>query len=324
MRLATAAALVAVSASALMSPAAIAQAYPSRPIRLIVPQTPSGQVDTIGRTLAQHFAEKLGQPWIVENRAGANGAIGFEAAAKSAPDGYTLLMSNQSGLVFAPALKKSLPYDPLADFTSLGMLFDAPYYLLVHPSVPARTVTELIALARAQPGKLNYASVGVGSGQHLFTEMLKSATGMDLVHVPYKGSTQAGTDLVAGSVQVMLNGSGFTLPQAKGGKVRVLASTGSQRTVAMPELPTLMEAGVPGFSASTWYSMSGPAKLPRALVQKLNGDMLEALKGGPVRQKLVELDMIVLPGPPEELTERVRRELPVFAKAVRDAGVEPE
>ncbi len=298
--------------------------YPSKPIRFIVPQTPSGQVDTVARTVAQYLAERMGQPWVVENRAGANGAIGFEAGARAAPDGYTVLMSNQSGLVFAPALKKSLPYDPIADFSSITLLFDTPYYLIVHPSVPARSVQELLALARSQPGKLNYATVGVGSGQHLYMEVFKASTGTDLVHVPYKGSTQAGADLLAGQVQVMLQGSGFTVPQAKSGKVRALASSGSQRTLAMPELPTIGESGVPGFTASTWYGISGPARLPRAIVERLNREVGELLRSPAVRDKFAAFDIVLTPGTPEELTERVRSEIPVFAKATRDAGIEPE
>src|SRR4051812_4164819 len=209
-----------------LAAAAHAQNYPSKPVRFIIPQSPGGQVDVVGRSVAQFFSERMGQPFVVDNRAGANGAIGFEAGAKAPPDGYTLLMANQSGLVFAPILKKTLPYDSLADFSPVSMLFETPYYLIVHPSVPARSVTELLALARSQPGKLNYGTVGVGSGQHMFIEVFKAATGIDIVHVPYKGAAQAGTDMIAGSVQIMFQFYGFTVPNAKSGKTRVLASTG--------------------------------------------------------------------------------------------------
>ena len=308
--------------SALAQPAA--GAYPNRPIRFIVPQTPGGMVDNVARAVAQHLTEHLGQPVVVENRAGANGAIGFEVAARSAPDGYTLLMVHQAGLVLATASRKTLSYDPLRDFASISLLFETPYYLIVHPSVAARSVQELIDLARAQPGKLNYSSTGVGSGQHLFMERFKTLTRVNLVHVPYKGSSQAGTDLLSGQVQVMLQGPAFTVPQARTGRVRVLAATGTKRTQAMPEVPTVSEAGVPGFDASTWWGLSGPAGLPRPIINRLNRDAAEILKSPAVREKFAELNIDLVPSTPEELTERVRAEIPIFTKAMRDAGIEPE
>jgi len=299
-------------------------AYPSKPIRFVVPQTPSGQVDTVARTVALHLSERLGQPLIVENRAGANGVIGTDAVAKAPPDGHTLLMSAQSAIVFNAVLRKSLPYDPLLDFSSITMLFETPYYLVVHPSVPARTVLELLALARTQPGKLNYATVGTGSGQHFYMEIFKGSTKTNFVHVPYKGSSQAGTDLLTGQVQVMLQGSGFTLPQARSGKIRALASTGSQRTQGMPDLPTVMEAGVPGYSASTWYGLVGPARLPRPIIDRLNREVGEILRLPAVHDKFASMDIVLSPGTPEALAERVRNEIPIFAKVVREAGIEPE
>ena len=299
-------------------------AYPAKPIRFVVPQTPSGQVDTVARTVAQHLSERLGQPLIVENRAGANGVIGTDAVAKAAPDGHTLLMSAQSAVVFNAVLRKSLPYDPVADFSAITMIFETPYYLVVHPSVPARTLLELLALARAQPGKLNYATVGTGSGQHLYMEIFKGITKTDFIHVPYKGSSQAGTDLLTGQVQVMLQGAGFTLPQAKSGKIRVLASTGSQRMQGMPEIPTVIEAGVPGYVASTWYGLVGPARLPRPIIDRLNRETGEILRLPAVRDKFVSMDILLSPGTPEALSERVRNEIPMFAKVVRDAGIELE
>jgi tripartite-type tricarboxylate transporter receptor subunit TctC len=311
---------------ALCAPAlALAQgSYPSKPIRFVVPQTPGGQVDTVGRSVAQQLGERLGQPVVIENRAGANGAIGSEHVARSVPDGYTLLMSNQSSLVFNAVTRKSLPYDPVTDFGSITLLFDTPYYLIVHPSVPAKSVQELIALARSQPGKLNFGTVGVGSGQHLFTETFKARTKIDIVHVPYKGSTQVGADILAGQIQLMLQGSGFTVPQAKTGKIRVLASSGAKRTVAMPDVPTIAESGIAGYTASTWYGLSGPAKLPRSIVDRLNRDVGEILRSAALREKFEPVDIVLAPSTPEELTERVRTEIPLFAKAMKDAGVEPE
>ncbi len=312
------------AASTLHCSGAQAQAWPAKPIRYIIPQSPGGQVDVVGRTVAQFLSERLGQPFVVDNRAGANGAIGFEAGAKAAPDGYTLLMSNQSGLVFAPIIKKTVPYDPIADFTPISMLFETPYYLIVHPSVPANNVQELLALARAQPGKLNYGTVGIGSGQHMFIEVLKAATGIDIVHVPYKSGAQAGTDMLAGSVQMMFQFYGFTVPNAKSGKTRALASTGTRRTEALPDVPTMAEAGVPNYVAATWYSLSGPARLPRPLVERLNRETGELLRLGAMKEKFGPQDVVLLPGRPEEVTERIKAELPLFSKIAKDAGIEPE
>jgi tripartite-type tricarboxylate transporter receptor subunit TctC len=261
---------------------------------------------------------------IVDNRAGANGAIGFEAGAKAPPDGYTLLMSNQSGLVFAPVIRKSLPYDSLADFTPISMLFETPYYLLVHPSVPARSVQELLALARAQPGKLNYATVGVGSGQHMFIEVLKAATGIDIVHVPYKGAAQVGTDLLAGAVQIGFQFYGFSVPNARSGKTRALASTGNNRTEAMPRLPTMTEAGVPGYTAATWYALSAPARLPAPILERLNRETTGVLRSAAMREKFGPQDVVLLPGRPEEVTNRIKTEMPLFTEIARNAGIKPE
>ena len=301
-----------------------AQPWPSKPIRFIVPQTPSGQVDTVARTVAQHLGERLGQPLIVENRAGANGVIGTDTVAKAPPDGLVLLLSAQSAMVFNAVLKKSLPYDPIADFSSVTMVFETPYYLVVHASVPAKSVQELLALVRSQPGKLNYATVGTGSGQHLYMEVFKNMTKVDMVHVPYKGSAQAGTDLLTGQVQVMLQGSGFTLPQVKPGKIRVLASTGPQRMQGLPDVPTVMEAGVPGYTASTWYGLVGPAHLPRAIIDRLNREVGDILRQLAVREKFNAMDLLLTPGTPDALAVRVRSEIPLFARVVRDAGIEPE
>jgi tripartite-type tricarboxylate transporter receptor subunit TctC len=301
-----------------------AQSWPAKPVRFIIPQSPGGQVDVVGRTVAQYLSERLGQPFVVDNRAGANGAIGFEAGAKAPPDGYTLLMSNQSGLVFAPIVKKFLPYDTLTDFTSISMLFETPYYLIVHPSVPAKNVQELVALARSQPGKLNYGTVGVGSGQHMFIEVLKAATRMDIVHVPYKGAAQAGTDMLAGSVQIMFQFYGFTVPNVKAGKTRVLASTGAKRTEALPDVLTLQELGIPGYTAATWYSLSGPTRLTAPIVDRLNRDTGEILRSAPMREKFGPQDVVLLPGRPEEVTNRVKAEIPLFTKIARNAGIEPE
>ena len=301
-----------------------AQSWPSKPIRFIIPQTPSGQVDTVGRSVMQQLSERLGQPVVVENRAGANGAIAHEGVARAAPDGHTLLMVSQSAMVMNPVMRKSLPYDPLKDFTPISMLFETPFYLIVHPTVPVKSMQELVTLAKSQPGKLHFATAGTGNSQHLYVEILKSRSGMDLTHVPYKGSAQAGTDMLTGIVQVMLQGSGFTVPQAKAGKVRVLASSGGRRTHAMPEVPTIAEAGVPGYVASTWYGLAGPAQLPRTIHDRLIQDVTEILRMPALVDKFGAQDIILSPTTPEQLMERVRTELPLFAKAARAAGIEPD
>lgn len=316
--------LVAAAGILVYSSAVPAQTYPSRSIRFIVPQTPGGMVDNVARTVAQHLTERLGQAVVVENRAGANGTIGIEFVARSAPDGYTLLMSTHSGFVLATATRKTLSYDPLRDFAHITTLFEAPYYLVVHPSVPVKSVQELIALARSQPGRLNYGSTGVGSGQHLGMETFKTRTNLNIVHVPYKGAAQAGNDLLSGQVQLMLQGPTFTVPQVRNGKIRALATSGSRRTQAMPDLPTVSEAGVPGYEASTWWALSGPAGLPRAIVDRLNRETGDMLRSPAVREKFAASNIELMASTPEELSERIRREIPVFTKAVRDAGIEPE
>jgi tripartite-type tricarboxylate transporter receptor subunit TctC len=310
-------------------PAAPAQAqsapdnYPSRPVHFLVPYTPGGALDVFARGLAQHFQERTGQPMVVENRPGASQAIALDAAAKSPADGYTLVMGTQSGLVFLTAARKSLPYDPLRDFASITMLFAFPFVVTVHPSVPVRTVQELIALAKAQPGKLFYASIGTGSGHHLATEIFKTRTGIDMVHVPFKGNAQAQTDLVAGQVQVMLEGPSI-LPLVKSGKVRALATTGRIRTKSMPELPTVIEAGVPGFDIATWFGLSAPAGVPRPIIDRLNREVGDYLRLPATYDKFSSAGYEFMPSTPEEMTERVKSELPMWTKVMRAAGIEPE
>ncbi len=298
--------------------------YPSRPIRFIVPQTPGGMVDAAARTVAQSLSQRLGQPVVVDNRAGANAVIGTEAAAKSTPDGHTIVLILQAALVFNAAMMKNLPYDPLRDFASISLLFDTPYYLAVHDSVPARSVRELIDLARARPGKLSYASVGVGSGQHFAMEMFKAQTHVDLLHVPYKGSAQASADLLAGHVMVMFQGPTFTVGHLGAGKLRALATSGRHRTQALPDVPTISEAGVPGFEASTWFGLSAPAGVPPVVIDRLNREVGEILNSGATREKFASLYIDPAPSTPEQMTERIRTEIPLFTKLMRDAGIEPE
>jgi tripartite-type tricarboxylate transporter receptor subunit TctC len=301
-----------------------APGYPNRPIRLVVPIAAGGMVDVVARTVAQHLAERLGQPVITENRPGANGVVALEFASKSPPDGYTLVLVTQANLVFNPYLYRKLPYEPLRDFASVSTLFAAPLNFVVPPSLAARSVPELIALARSQPGKLSYASIGVGSGQHLAMEFFKARTGLDIVHVPYKSSVSAMSDLLAGRVHMMMEGPTSTLPLIRSGKLRALASLGPQRTAALPELPTISEAGVPGFAILTWFGLSVPAGVPRPIIERLNREVGDLLRSPAAREKFAASNIELAGSTADEMDERIRNEIPLFMKLMRDSGIEPE
>ncbi len=315
-------------ALALLAPSVAAQdsaaGYPNRPVKFINQYSPGGLGDTFARALAQHLAERLGQPFVVENRTGANGIIAAEIAAKSPADGYTLLMGTQSGLVLNTATHKKLPFDLIRDFAPISLLFSTPFYLLVHPSVKATTVSELVALARSQPGKLTYASLGRGSGHHLAAEQFSKLTGIDIVHVPYKGSGQAMTGLLSGQVHMMFEGPVSGLPPVRSGKVRGLATTGAKRTVAAPELPTMIEAGIAGFDISTWFGFVAPSGTPRSIIDRLNGETRQMLTLPATAQRFAAFGIDLLPSTPEQMAERIRVDLPLWTKIVRDAGIEAE
>ncbi len=297
--------------------------YPNRPVRFIVPYTPGSALDVLARDLGQVFLERLGQPMVIDNRPGASQAIALEAAAKSPADGYTLVMGTQSGLVFLTASRKSLPYDPLRDFASITMMVAFPFNVTVNPSVPARSIAELIALAKAQPGKLFYASIGMGGGHHLVTELFKTRAGIDVVHVPFKGNAQAQAGIIAGEVQVMFEGPSI-LPHIRSGKVRALATSGLIRTRALPDLPTVSEAGLPGFDMATWFGLSAPSAVPRPIIDKLNRQVGDYLRSPATQTKFAAAGFEFIPSTPEEMIERVRSEIPMAAKLMRSVGMEPE
>jgi tripartite-type tricarboxylate transporter receptor subunit TctC len=301
-----------------------AAGFPAKPMRVIVPYTPGGLVDVFARALGAYLTQRLGQPLVMDNRPGASQAIGLELAAKSAPDGYTLVTGTQAGLVFTTAARASLPYDPLRDFAHITTLFDTPFYLVVHPSVPAHSVQEIIAYAKSRPGNLSYASIGVGSGHHLAMELFKMRTGIDVVHVPYKGSPQSMTDLISGLVQLEFEGPVATLPNIRSGKIRALASSGHARTRALPELPTVSEAGVPGFEIAPWFGLSAPAGVPRPIIDRLNREVAAMLNSPAERERFAASNIEFKPSTPEEMTERVRAEIPVWTKVMRAAGIQPE
>jgi tripartite-type tricarboxylate transporter receptor subunit TctC len=301
-----------------------AQPYPSRPIRFIVPYTPGGLGDTFARAVGQGLSERLGQPVVIDNRPGASQAIGAELTAKAQPDGYTLFMGTQSGLVLNTIAKKSLPYDPVRDFAPISTLFTSPLYLVVHPSVPAKSVQELIAAARARPGKYTFASIGPGSSLHLAGEMFRMRAKLDIVHVPYKGSAPAITDLLSGQVDMMFEGGVSALPHVRSGKLRALATTGRKRTEAMPQLPTMAEAGVPDFDVTVWFGLVAPAKVPRPIIEQLNREVAEILRTPALKEKFAAAGIDITPSTPEELGRRIRDDLPYWTKIMRDAGIQPE
>ncbi len=301
-----------------------AQGYPSRTIRLLTGTTAGGMVDTFVRTLSSHLAQRLGQPVVVDNRPGGSQMIVHEAVARAEPDGHTLVQSSQIGLVLVQGTHKSVPYDPIRDFTHITTLFSSPFYLLVHPAVPARSVQELIAYAKAHPGKVNYGSIGVGSMHHLGMELLSMRTGMKLVHVPYKGSAQLMPDILSGQVQVMFQGPTSSLPPARSGKLRALAVTGPERSRALPQLPTMAEAGIADFNIDAWFGLSGPANLPRPIAERLNRETVSFLRNKEMIDRFAESNIDMLPGTPEQFVEQVRSEIPLWTKVMRAAGIQPE
>ena len=315
--------VVVAAASGFAAPVQAQTGYPAKPIRYIVPYAPGGVVDNSARSLGQYFLEKMGQPVVIENRPGASQAIALELAAKAVPDGYTIVTANEAGLVFLTVSRKSLPYDPLRDFAPIGTMFTTSFYLLVHPSLSVGTVSELIAYAKANPGKLSFGSVGIGSSQHLAMELFKIKTGTDMVHVPYKTAPTSMADLLSARTQVMFEGPG-SLPHMKSGKLRGLAISSLHRSPAMPDLPPLAEAGVPGYEMSSWMGIATQAQVPRPVVDRLNRELGEWLRLSATRDRLAAQSLDPMPGTPEEMAERIRSEIPVWAKVMRAAGIEPE
>ncbi len=298
--------------------------YPSRPIRLIVPQTAGGMVDTAARTVAQPLAQRLGQPVIVDNRAGANAVIGTEAAVKSTPDGHTLLLVLQAALVFNVITLKNLPYDSLRDFASISLLFETPYYLAVHDSVPARSVKELIELARSRPGKLTYASAGAGGTIHLSAELFKSMTGITMEHIAYKSSPLAHLDMIGGQVHAMFDAMPTALPQVRAGKLRALAVTTAQRSSQLPELPTVAEAGVPGFEAAGWFGFAAPAGTPKDVVNKLNKEIVRILNLPDVKERLIAQGAEPVGDTPEKFAKYIKAEAAKWGKVIRTLNLKIE
>jgi tripartite-type tricarboxylate transporter receptor subunit TctC len=305
-----------------LSSAAFAQSYPAKPIRLVVPLAPGGGGDLIARMIAQKISEPLGQTVIVDNRPGGSTIIGTEIVARAQPDGYTLVMATSSHGI-NPALYK-LPFDPVKDFTGVCLFATAPMMLTVHPNVPAKNVRELIAVAKANPGKLNYASSGTASIPHLAGELFNLSAGVKTVHIPYKGSGPALTDLLGGQVDMMFASPVPTIPHVKSGRLRAIAVASPQRSRAMPELPTIAESGLPGFEAGSFYIVLGPAHMPAAIVSKLNEEMNKAAQLADVRERLSGEAAVVVGGTPQQATAFLEAEIARWNKVVKAAGIKLE
>ena len=303
---------------------AVAQDYPLRPVRVIVPYPPGGPTDVIVRVVANRLTESLGQQVIVENRAGASGMIGAELVAKAPPDGYTLLV-NPSIHVILPSLVPKMAYDAIRDFTHITLLVSVPLFLVVNNSLPVRNVQDLIAYAKANPGKLNFASASSGSSSQLAGEQFKLFAGVQMQHIPYKGSTPALTDVMGGQVQMMFDSTPSAMPFVKSGKLRALAVTTAKRTGAAPDIPSMAESGLPGFDHSNWYGVWGPPGLPRDVVNKLSTAIAATMQKKDVRDRLVDLGADPVDGvSPAQFEAYAQSELARFAKIVKQAGVKME
>ena len=303
--------------------AASAQGYPAKPIRLIVPSTPGGSVDTLARTVGPRLAEKWGQQVIVDNRSGAGGAIAGELVAKSPPDGYTLLVGTVASLATNVSLQKKLPYDPAKDFAPVTLLATQNLMLLVHPSLPVKSVKDLTALAKKRPGSLSFSSAGNGTGGHLSGELYKMLAGVDLLHVQYKGVAPAMIDVVSGQVTMTFASILSGAQQVRTGRLRALAVTGARRSPAVSDLPTMMEAGVANYESATWYGIVAPAGTPADIINRLNGEITSILKGQEMNDRLTKEGADPVGNTPAEFARHIQTEIEKWRKVIRAAGIEP-
>jgi tripartite-type tricarboxylate transporter receptor subunit TctC len=300
-----------------------AQTYPTKPVKIIVPFSPGGSVDMVARLVGKRLSETLGQPFIIDNRAGASGNIGAEIAAKSAPDGYTLLVTGPGVLVANSHLYKKLPFDPAKDFSPVIRLVNQPNILMVHPSVQASNVKELIALAKSRPGKLAFGSAGIGTGQDIAARQFTMMTGTDVLNVPYKGGAPALTDLLGGQIDAMFETAPTAMPYVKQGKLKGLAITSAKRSSLLPDLPTVSEAGVSGYESVTWIGMLAPAGTPKANVDLLNAEIQKVLDGE-VGKQLAELGLDPIGGSPKDYSDAIRKDAVVYEKIIKAANIQPQ
>ncbi|MEQ1776890.1 MAG: tripartite tricarboxylate transporter substrate binding protein [Burkholderiales bacterium] len=307
-----------------VSPALAQEGYPAKPVRFIAPYPPGGSSDVLARVIAQKLTDALGRQVIVENRPGATGNIGHELAVKSAPDGYTLLLTTKSQMVNNPYLFKRLPFDPLTDFSLLTMIANAGHVLVVHPAVPARNVKELIALAKARPGKLSYGSAGAGSTVGIVAEVFKSIVKVDILQVPYKGTVLAVSDVVGGQIEMVFSDMVPAVPQIRGGRLRALAVTTAERSPALPDVPTMIESGIKEPLPTQWWGMSGPKGMPPAIVSRLNSEIGRIVALPDVKQRYSDLGIMPMHTTPERMLELIRIEIPQTAKILAAIGLKPE
>ncbi len=322
-------ATVIVCSAALLTGAAFAgsvqaQAYPQRPIRAVVPLGPGGGTDTIGRLVSAKLSEGLGQQIVVDNRGGAGGVVGTDIVAKAAPDGYTILVGSITTNAVNPALYKKLPYDHIRDFAPISMIGTIPNVLVVHAGVPAKSMKEFIAYGKANPGKINYGSSGIGSAPHLSMELIRSMTGVSMVHVPYKGAGAALADVLGGQLQALCSSLAGLLPHIKSGRVRALGVTTSQRNPQLPDVPTIAEAALPGYEVVIWYALFAPARIPRPILARLNAETVKALNSADLKERLTLQGLDVASSTPDELLAFVKSETAKWTKVAKDAGVQLE
>jgi tripartite-type tricarboxylate transporter receptor subunit TctC len=306
---------------ALLAFPAFGQTYPAKAVRVIVPYPPGGGNDTLGRLFAAKLTDRLGQAFLVENRPGAGTMIGTEAAAKSPPDGYTILLSSIATHALSPNLYSRVPYDPVKDFAPITLLGIAPTVLVIHSELPAKSLAELIAAAKAKPGSLAYASGGNGTPPHINAEVFKSVAGVDLLHVAYKGGGPALTDLIAGRVHVMLDTAASAMPHVRTGKLRALALSAPRRSVEYPDLPTFAEAGLPAYDTNAWYSMHAPAGTPAEVVRRLHGELVAILKEPDILARFKQLSTEPVGSSPQEFAAFVKAELDKYARVIKAAGI---
>ncbi|HEV7802110.1 MAG TPA: tripartite tricarboxylate transporter substrate binding protein, partial [Burkholderiales bacterium] len=312
-------------ATALLSaaPYAGAQTFPSKPVRILVGAPPGGSNDIFARAIGQRISPALGQPVVVDNRPGANQLIAADLCAKSPPDGHTLYITTTS-FAAGVAIQPKQPFDPINDLTGVTLVGNGPMALVVHPSLPAKTAKDLVAIARAKPGQLNYTSAGVGSINHMAMEVLKSAAKIDVVHIPHKGMSPALTDLMAGNVQILIVSLPSVTAQMKSGRLRALGVTSAKRTTYMPELPTVAESGVPGYEASLWWGIFAPAKTPKPVLDRLNGEIHKALASAEMKKLFVDFGAEPAPTTPEAFSAMVKQEIAKWSAVVKTAGIKPE
>ena len=298
--------------------------YPNKTLRLLMPYPAGGSIDFAGRVIARELADNIGQSVVVDNRTGAGGMVGTELGAHAAPDGYTVLMGGTGTLALSPHLQKKLPYDPVRDFAPVTLLVITPYVLVVQPSLRANSVQELIALAKARPDTINYGSGGTGSAPYLAAEVFKAMAGVRMTHVPYKGSTPAINDLIGGQVSVVFTGIASVSAHIRNGRLRPLGVTGAKRAAALPDIPTIAEAGVPGYDVNPWFGVLLPARTSREIVMRLNRELVKVLQTPAVRERLATESIEPIGGTPEEFAAYIKSEFAKWGKVIRDAGLRAE